>query len=806
MAKIENTNKRIEALKIFPMTLIRVGGLPLSTWEPLACGIPDWGILQKNDQDSVVQLLEAFDQALIVLMESPLRTEVYNARKSFFQRRKMPAAAFDERIRPEKQLDQLYQSLSNRHRILEERVTAARYFETNLALNFSQLQSLGQDEILCRALLFTSHDLLASLPGFVEKPVEQLDKKDRRTAFSLLQYLSRAVFKTSPLSRFTTVQVKALNAIQAAPDGIEDWLGAKYQVTPNVAILPAIYAVLLREPAFFQSLRVMLNPCVSSELSSARTWLYFDGEQEAFQKIGSDPVVEYVVQVLLENQRNLPFKELMQLLEGEVDASSEQVKDLLFRLIDIGLLEWQLPERGLSPGWCGGLYNYLGYLPSSQVLTEAAYLLQWMRTAARTMSFQSIHEAQTLQQETLHALKSFLEKHGEEMPAMPPEQIFFEDVMQEHPFELPNGVIEDLTGQLAQCWKLHGVGVIPPFRARLYAFAVKFLNGKERVDFLEFSRSFLEDRLKETNSLPLGSDDASASGLNLSQLLPPGGKVGALLQIHQENGTYKAIVNAMYPGAGKLFARWLPLFPAAVSEQIKIWHQPDSALVIDFPWQGWSNANFQPILSSVSLAVPDARVGHLPGGREILLADVTVGIDAHGYPQLFEKQSNQPILFSDLGLEAPDTRPPVIQVLWHVGVPFISSDVLLAGALKSVSENGIRRRNRLEYQSLVLSRAAWEFPQEVWSKLFSVGESQAERVGLAVATLRSLGIPRQFFGQFVGFREKPQYFDLETPISMLLLEKNLRNGSGNLRLTEMLPTPDQWLGDRVGEFVVEFLV
>jgi len=806
MAKIEIPVKRKDGLKFFPMTLIRVGGLPLSVWKPLACGIPDWTIPRKKEQDADIVLLEAFDQALVLLTDSPLRTAVYNARKAFFQRRKMPTLTLEQQIGAERKLDQLYKSLCFRHDLLKEKQIAAQDFETNLAANFSTLQLLSQNEILRRALLFTSHDLLASLPAFAEKPVGQFDKKDRRTAFALVQYLSRSVFKTSPLSRFTTVQVQSLAAAQEIRDEASPWRTPKLQITPNVAILPAIYAVLLRETAFFQSLSVSLNPCIASSLTSESTWLYFDGVQEAFQKMDPDPVAEFVVELLLENKRKIQFMDLMQFLEREVDASLEELQKLIFRFIDIGLLEWQLPEPGLSAGWCGVLYNYIGYLPSSQVLTEAAYLLQWLRTAARTMPFQNMDDAQALQHEAIQEIKKFLENHGEKIPGIPPEQIFFEDVMQEQSQVLPAGVIEMLTSQLAQCWKEQNPVAQAPFRARLYAFAEKFLTDEQSVDFLEFTRCFLQEDRAETKKLQTVSSDGNAKSLSQGSSIPYQGQIGALLQIFQENGVYKAVVNAMYPGGGKLFARWLPLFPSSVTEQVKNWHDSGPAILIEFPWQGWSNANFQPTLSDISLAVPDSRTKHLPGGRAILLADIVVGKDAHGFPQLIEKKSNQPIRLTDLGLEASDTRPPVMQVLWHLGVPFVSSAMLLSEGLKIEFVDGIYQRNRLEYQSLVLARAAWELPQEVWQRLFSEGDTQAERIGLGTSTLQSFGIPRLFFAQFAGTRDKPQFFDLESPVSMLLLEKNLKNRAGNLRLTEMLPAPEQWLGDRVGEFVVEFLV
>ena len=793
-------------MKILPMTLIRTGGLPLGAWTALANGMPDWAALQDAEKSSAEQLLNSFDEALMPLPNSPLRTVIYNARKDFFQRRKLPSLTTESIIQHEKSLIKLSDSLNFWHKTQQAKQAAEAIFKQNLAANFQTLQTIACNETLQRSLLFASHDLLANIPAFFEKPVYQFGKKDRRTAFSLAQYLARAVFKTSPLGRFTTVQVKALENIHLPPDRVGEWHNFRPLVTPNVGLLPAIYEVLLREPAFFQSLNVVLNPCISEPLRDETNWLYFDGEREAFQHIDQNPAADFVVRTLLENQRKMPCGTLIELLENEVDASAEQLQQLVSQLIDIGLLEWELPERGLSPKWCGSLYQYLGYLPSSLVLTEAAYLLHWLRTAARTMPFQTIEEVKNLQCESIREAKSFCEKWNGKMPAIPPEQIFFEDVAQETLVDIPGGIIESLVNQLAECWQLKDLLEMPPFRARLNDFADKFLEEGEHMDFLEFSKKFLEYNGKATDGA--AESLVSKTGKSSIKKVIPRyqGKAGALLQIFQEQGTYKAVVNAMYAGGGKMFARWLPLFPAQVLENLHQWQNSENRNSASFPWQGWSNANFQPEISSLSLAVPDGRVLHFPSGQPILLSQIAVRKDDHGGCQLFDKQSGKSIILNDLGLEAPETRPPVMQILWHLGVPYVSVDALLPERIEIECIGEIRHRKRVEYQSLVLARETWELPAEICANLFptKTGKSQAERIGLGIATLKRISIPRRFFTQFTGRREKPQFFDMESPVSMVLLEKYMRTASGNLRITEMLPLPDQWLGDRATEFVIEF--
>ncbi|MFN0216786.1 MAG: lantibiotic dehydratase [Saprospiraceae bacterium] len=805
-------------MNIFPLTLIRCGGLPLGIWAPLSGGMPDWTALQNDEQVSAEKLLLAFDEALESLPNSDLRTTIYNARKDFYQRRKLPGSNFIASLQTGRVCSQILACIDLCQIAQKKKQDAAIEFEENLTANYLQLQSIAQGDFLPRALLFASHDLLASLSHFAKKTSTQFDKKDRRTALSLLQYLTRAVFKTSPLGRFTTVQCKTLTNADQEPDQSknrqdlnrvekmqenvlgESWerLESKTLVSPNVAILPAIYEVLLREPLFYYSLNISLNPCITQDQGTLKgdlCWIYFDGEREAFQKIEQDPVAELVIKLLLNKHRKMAYQAFLDSLKTEVDATETELQSFINQLIDIGLLEWELPERGLSPGWCGTLSNYLAYLPASQVLTETSYLLQWLRTAARTLPFQTIDEAQCLQRDSLQATKVFLEKYGSEMPPIQPEQIFFEDTAQNSPMEWPEGTIEKLINQLAECWRQNEFHALPAFMARLYDFAEKLLPDGEKIDFIEFSKRFLAQKSSTNAEAPKNPKNPGHRG-----------KIGALLQVFKENGEYKAVVNALYPGGGKLFARWLPLFPESVSTQLEAWQNIENKTVASFPWQGWSNANFQPVVSSVSVAVPDGRMPNSKGGRVISIGDLAVCKNKQGIPQLIEKQSNEPIMFNDLGLEAPVTRPPVMQILWHLGVPVVSSEALLPEGYVSEIKDGIRHSNRLTFQSLVIARESWVLPQEVWEKLFSNGEIRAEKIGLGVAQLKEFGVTRRFFGQFVGDREKPQFYDMESPISMLLFEKNLRGGKGNLRLTEMIPSPEQWLGDRVGEFVVEFQV
>ncbi len=781
--------------------LIRAAGLPLRWLHELAAF---QSVESESEMKIAAEVRRAFDAALLSLEESPLRTAVYKARRDFFQKNKTPANAFFEQLhghRGASGIDQLMDGLDRWKSTLAASEENRKAYSQALAANHQLLRQAARNETLCRALLFASHDLLERLPSFAEKPVENFNKKDRQAALSLLQYLSRSVVKTTPLSRFTTVGMQRLG--QVNEPGNDFFSASKPVITPNVALLPAIYEVLLQEPAFYRALSVALNPCITGRSEEARTdgtrqtWIYFDGENESFQQMGSNPVAEVVIKTLLGQQGNMPFSRLLEALENLVEATAEQLQSLVFELIEYGLLEWVLPEKGLSPGWCGGLYQFLGFLPQQPpMIVDAAALLQWLRTAARTLPYQTIEATLDMQRETVRTVQDFFEKYGNPAPPISPEHIFFEDVAETLEAHVPEAALQSLTKDLAECWRNRNAQSFSPLRSRLYAFARKNLPDGRSIDFQEFCRTFLAQN-PETQATPVANRKTTDRVH----------KIGVLFQVFRdETGRYRAVVNGLFPGGGKMFARWLHLFPTTVTESLKEWLSTERNGAIPFPWQGWSNANFQPVISSRQLSVPFGRTACLKAGQQIYLGNLAIQFDTGGF-HLIDGETNEPVLLTDLGLEAPESRPPAMQILWHLGVPYVSIEALLPSRKWIQGGADWHLMERTTSGDLILSRQSWRIGLSILQQWLTV-KSDVDFFVRVRAEMAEMKIPRQFFAHFVG--EKPQYFDLNSPLLMQLFAKLLKQGKHPLLLTEMMPLPEHCVVEKDGlhaaEFVLEFEV
>jgi len=785
------------ATNIFPLLLVRTAGLPLQ-WP--SCSNEELTILHRSFADATDQLQSAaalvksvFEQEKDVLLpDARLQKIITNTRRRLRQETFASAIVIDpylQKKRPDlaRLFDNLNEKISNKQLIVNH--LRDKFAALVLAERKALIQYAGHETIR-RSLLFTSHSLLGELPDLASSNPENWHKKERRTALSLLHYFTRAATKTTPLSRLATVHLQYLDRPTADTEEQTPVFSTnKHIATPNVALLPGLYDVLLREPAFFNTLGIRLNPGLIPT-DNGFEWLHHDGTQERFQRHDTNTSLQRIRAFFEQQQQDIRFCDLTTALAMEAEDSPEDIQGYVFQLIDHGFIEWLWPEKGFSPGWCGGLYNYLGFLPASAMLTDAAYLLQWLRTAARSISFQSISEARETQCEALAQCRTFFERYDGACPVAAPEHVFYEDVEAPAQDHLPVEVVQKGTHDFSNAIKNAAPYRITGLRAALILFGRQMLQTGESMPFLTFCRLFLEQKERSQSA------EVIENQINLE-------KTGALVQFYKtSSGEYRAVLNALYPGGGKMMARWLHLFPAGVREQLQNWW-PDETFA--FPWQDWNNTNFQPVFAPEALAVPGGRVGEANG---IALRDLLVFRDADGL-QLREKIHKRQVVFSDLGLEAPNARPPVIQVLWHLGVPFISAGIFTQNADWDMLQVGVFWRKRIEYQSLILERAAWRVAPHVCQSRFI--DSSLEAFEQFISTRNILSewdVPRFFFAGFSN--GKTRFFDQNSPMLMQDFIKMLQQQvNEDLCLSEMLPEPDQWIVEAEGtlrgaEWVLEW--
>lgn len=764
---------------IFPM-LLRVAGLPVQWLDRLAVG---WELLlaaekqreeaEKSFKNHCAELQGALDAAVNQTAEGPTRTALYNIRKRFFQKGSFSSGskAVLEIAAPD--LKEAYEAWERVGAELEyARENEILIYQKSLTFQYELIQGIAQSETLQRGLLFASHDLLKQIPDFLKVDPSNFDKKHRQTAISIARYATRAAAKTSPLSRFTTVSVWT--------EEVPEFSSDKIAVTPNVGLLKLFYEVLVREPAFYESISIRLNPSIPSDYQEddAVNWLVLNSHEE-IQQHSTEPAIQLAVRLLFEQGEEVSWKKLIQVLEENLDANQETLNDFALNLVKIGLLEWVWPEKGLSSNWASGLYQWLGFLPSTPVIVETAAVLQWLRQTARTLAYTPVEAAMEQLQSTYNALKDYCDQFGVAREALPsPEQLFWEDVERSAKSAIPLSALREIIEQLVQDW----TQMAKPKRYGLAAaIQENGINGLQEGE----NTKFLNLRNKNVTGRPV-----SISGFSM----PYKEKIGGLFQFFYSEGVWRAVVNGLFPGGGKMVARWMHILPQRFNSQLGEWFPEQSVL---FPWQGWHNAGFQPLFGTAAIWVPGGRVE--ASGIRLRLGDLLV--ERRNDELIIVDQSGTPVTCLDLGLENPAVRPYTMQLLHALTVPVVTVDALRSSEGPQKISDGWYFYPRLERGKLIYRRSTWFAETKEW-KVW-IEESDFEFFQAFRRKASEVGLPRRFFFNFAG--EKPQYCDMSSALMLIIFEKALKTASstGVLIFTEMLPLPEHWDNNFVQEQVIE---
>lgn len=664
-------------------------------------------IAEQQSDNAAAHLRTVLDQLLADTPESALRTRLYNARKVFFQKKKLPVGLkghFES-------LDAALAGYENAaDSLLKARMHADVLWAEGLTQGYAVLQEAARTEDFQRGLLFSSHSLLDRLPVFLQTPPERFSAKEHQIALGIARYLVRGATRCVPLSHWGVV---------AVPEQPEQGIFSQktVKITPNVALLDAFYAILLNESSFYRSLQVRLNPSLKTTENGLLRWWFFNGTEEAIQQAIPNELTEFIVEWLEERARCTLWADLADALADAADTSPDIAEKHLFQYIDTGLIEWVLPERGTSPSWAGRLYQYIGTLSRpAKVLEEAAFTLQWLRTAARTLPFQNVAEARQTIQNTAAQLQTFFSNYGAELPPIPLEQLFYEDVMVVGEEVLPEWVRAELFDAVAEIWNTAPARPLSPLRRKLAPQA------------------------PERTPLPVTR--------SLGMTLRP---------FRNASGDWNAVLETLHPASGKLLGRWLHLLPSQYTEQLQSDYRqlPDTVVLT---WHQRFNANIHPALTPNCLQLPgDGRPA-----EGLLLSGCTIKHTPEGNLQLIYGTEERLLRLTDPGLEAFESRPRLIKLLLLAGTPRISRELLPLPEWESL-KTGILYRPRQMSGPIVTARAAWMCAPAI-AELGTAPGGRRRWLGS--------GLPRTFMLHFD--QESPLYIDLNSPLMCLFWEKQMK--------------------------------
>lgn len=318
------------------------------------------------------------------------------------------------------------------------------------------------------------------------------------------------------------------------------------------------------------------------------------------------------------------------------------------------------------------------------------------------------------------------------------------------------------------------------------------------------------------------------------------GSYGAFVQFFvQEADDGKAklmgVVNASFPGFGKMFSRFLHVFEAAITEDVRRHNESlrGDYVFIEDTDASYFNANLHPPLMPFEIWMPSGH-NSLPPERQIPITELQVRVDkGRGEIQLDHQPSQKRAFVFDLGFQGQMGRSQLFQLLekftmvrYLFCMPLVNAaNRGWEGDLNGDKQTGgkIRMQPRIVYEgSIVLQRRTWYVPkgelpfrrtdEDDWCYFCRLNEWR-----------QTVGIPDEVFiflfnrweredikaeeGKKIGRDDyKPQYISFGNPFLVSLFEKSLAKVPRTLRIVEMLPDSRQLLQLGQHRHIMEFLV
>lgn len=333
--------------------------------------------------------------------------------------------------------------------------------------------------------------------------------------------------------------------------------------------------------------------------------------------------------------------------------------------------------------------------------------------------------------------------------------------------------------------------------------------------------------------------DESIKSLDIEKKEVNNTSQGFFIQFFEEkvNGVNKisAMINASFPGYGKMTSRFLNLFPDKFTEATRIWNERygDEYLLAENIDSGIMNFNLHPALMPYEI--------NIPGGNFVLDMDKRIPIsrllikyfDEENVLKLIDEKTNKIVYAFDLGFQGYGGRSELFKFLQGFSLSklvFVYSLInKIYGKFTQVNKsyNGISEKISIHprilfNENIVLGRKEWIIPKKLLP-FKELNEKESEYYSKIKKWQIEMGLPDEVYVHIKSQSNtkeeknkakknysrddyKPQYINFRNPFLIRLFEKCLDKITENIRISEMLPASDKMLKINGKKYVTEFVV
>ncbi|WP_080779573.1 lantibiotic dehydratase [Chryseobacterium phocaeense] len=716
-------------LNILPYIFTRYAALPVKSLQKLSySNIED----QLNQWETMTEYVQSCneklcDQLYTLIQQSSDDQErklLLNLKRSVFNKRQN-ARDLAEKI-PSETFDSIKNSwnewLNADQKYKEFEQLWEKDFHNRLWSHRKNIQELAGEYPFKNGVLLSSKDLYEQLENFRDADVQSLSKDQERMEFSVLRYLTRMAYKTSPFSSFTYLGLTEITS-ETSPK-VHDPDTPNCNIRLNNKLLKRIKKLMERHPDLQGLLFVNTNSSIL-ETDNRFSFLMNCANIEVFQEIQAGGVNRYIKELIHDAQENISLISLIEQLSTQIEADFSELKHYVLKLVDSGFLELTLECSEIDPDWDRHLLSFLaGHKNGNKAAEQLWQLVSNLREAKNAFGTAGIAQREILLKESSslfdrtisdlenqagiiklpkdeiqNVLDYILNKYRngegfEKLPYIPvdyrQEGFIYEDTYTNQISTIDENTVNGL-GQLLSdlCNRLSAFDIraggknsvknfftttyskdqlVPliTFYHEYYRYKNKSDLENEQIQENVWSDLFWKDLQQEEH--PLGEIRIRMKHLNglpsSNQSCPA---CSAFLQLFDQSsvtGT-KAVVNGLMQGMGKMSGRFLHLFDPEISEIHREYNKrlfPDH-LLLELNDDSSFNANIHPPLLDYEVKMPASNT-QMKRSQQIPLERISVAYNAdQDKVYLIDTVLKKEIYAFDLCLETITNRSNLYQLM-----------------------------------------------------------------------------------------------------------------------------------------------
>ncbi|MFZ2205548.1 MAG: lantibiotic dehydratase [Minisyncoccia bacterium] len=301
---------------------------------------------------------------------------------------------------------------------------------------------------------------------------------------------------------------------------------------------------------------------------------------------------------------------------------------------------------------------------------------------------------------------------------------------------------------------------------------------------------------------------------------------------HKNGKQLMAVFSPATYGYGKLYSRFLNLFPKEVLQEMKNWNNKllsETEIFVENSDSTVFNANLHPPIMDYEINIPGGNNLFMKN-HQIRVSDITIKInDKTQKLELSHKLSGKSITIFDLCLQGNKGRSNLFQLLEifsraeHLGNFYLAIFNETFGVdleVKNYFGKKIKHYPRIIFdECIVVQRKYWIIPRECIPSVQK--DSNFNSFFVFNGWRKELGLPNEVFVRINRRPDyskipaekkrkqddyKPQYINFMSPLSVIYFEKLIRKVNNEFTIEEMLPNSEQLFTINNRKTVTEFLI